>query len=1013
MANLRFGSAGVITSEVDLSQPTKQNPVGIPAGIVGSSLKGPAFVPITFSNTDDFYAVFGKTDGEKFAPLAMAEWLKNAQAGTFLRVLGVGKGLQRETDGSVSGGGFTVGENQPDTNANDGTLIANAYANSGGSPGRTYFLGSFMSESNGSWLFSDAGIQGLGSTTPGATTALPVIRGVIMAASGVILRLSSSAEGTNSAPASTLIANNNATVSGSLLGAVILSSNSVSKQEFVMLLNGHKGINVSYPNVITASFDMTSANYFPNVFNQDVSKLNQAGHFLYGYYDVHPSTAVVTGSGLVAILSGASASTAKLSGAESSAFITTGSLAYNTGDSYVPNYENFQDRFRHAVSPWVVSQKFGGQRTNLFRVWSLDAGAGISTNYKISIENIVPSSDLSDLHVSFDLIVRDWDDKDNEQVPLEQWRGLNLDPNSDRYIAKVIGDYNIFYDFDHAETAQLLTVAGTYPNNSALIRVEMSTQVDQGNIDESAAPFGFRGGIHLVSSGSKPLTDSAGTTQLQTTNILKRATEPPVPLRKKITKGTGAKEFVNPQLYWGVQFEHITSLSTPNGSTLKNNSLLTHAKYFPDFLTTVESFAVGNNAGTADSAENGIIDSDRFNLNMFALDNIQIRTGSNGFADSAQWASASYVRNGAITTNDTNKTRAITLDDFSQGNRNFLKYSFFLQGGFDGVNIFDEEESKLTNNAVANDMNASNRGRELGPNVRAYTKAVDVMKQTVNADIQLLAIPGIRHPIVTNYAVDAVEDRFDAMYVMDIEQKDENGDLVTDDSQTPSVQNTVSDFSDRALNSSFAAAFFPDVIVQDPTTKTNLVAPPSVAVLGAIAHSDAIGFSWLAPAGLARGATSALETKVRLSKTNMDDLYDVNINPLTSFPGNASSGTNPKGGVVVWGQKTLQQQASALDRINVRRMLIEIRRQVNDVSDLLIFEPNRASTLARFSALITPKLQRIQALAGLERYKVIVDASTTSELDVQNNTVRGVIMLLPARSIEFVSLDFVIKNQGQ
>lgn len=135
-----------------------------------------------------------------------------------------------------------------------------------------------------------------------------------------------------------------------------------------------------------------------------------------------------------------------------------------------------------------------------------------------------------------------------------------------------------------------------------------------------------------------------------------------------------------------------------------------------------------------------------------------------------------------------------------------------------------------------------------------------------------------------------------------------------------------------------------------------------------------------------------------------------NINPLVAFPGNAQGGTNPKGGVIVWGQKTLQAAASALDRVNVRRLLIEIRRQVRDVAMSVIFEPNRDATLAQFSAKVTPRLQRIQKLAGLQRFKVVIDSSTTSQQDIENNTIRGKIFVQPTKTIEYVSLDFVVTN---
>lgn len=1016
MAQLKFGSAGVTTREIDLSGPVEQAPVGVPAGVIGTAVQGRAFVPVTVGLYSDFTAKFGKTDGKKFGPLAVNEWLRNAGAVTYVRVLGVGDGKKRIEDGdyagSVTSAGFVVGEQQPDHDA-DGTLSDNPYANAGSNSvlGRTYFLGAFMSESVGSWVFSDAGLQGPGGVTPVISSSVPIIRGIIMAPSGVILRLSSSFDGTNSAPASTLVATNDL-ASGSNLGGVVLLENNIAKSDFVMLLNGHKGTDSLYPNVITASFDMTSPNYFANVFNTDPLKYQQAGHYLYAHWDIHPSTANVTGSGLVTQLSGSGATTAVKSGTEADAFLVTSSLARNTGDSYTPNYENFEDRFSYAKSPWVVSQTFGGNRTNLFRVHALDAGAGISSLYKISIENITPSTDLTNKYGSFDLVVRSMTDRDSAQLPLEQWRGVNLDPTDDRYIAKVIGDADVFFDFDKVESSQKLVVDGQYANRSNYIRVEVSSEVDNQTADPEALPMGFRGIEHLLTSGSAPMPAASGS-QLISNGYFSRIVQPPLPLRRDITKGSGTKQTVNSLLYWGVQFEHVASLSTPNASTLFNKSIYAFAKYMPGMMTAVQPMTVGNNQGVVDTDQNGILDADRFNRNLFALDRIKVVTGSTTYADSTKWHQAVYVRDGNITADESAKTRAVSTSDFIQANRAYLKYSFMLQGGFDGTNIFDEEETALTNNAVVEDMNATNRGRNEGPNVRAYIKAIDIMKNTVNADIQLLAIPGIRHPIVTNSAVDAVEERFDAMFLMDIEQYDNNGTLVTSDTQLPSVANTVNDFANRSLDTSFAAAYFPDQLIEDPETKTNLFVPPSVTVLGALALNDSIGHPWFAPAGFTRGALSTtLEARVKLSKTNMDSLYDVNLNPLVAFPGNATSGTNPKGGVIVWGQKTLQSAASALDRVNVRRLLIDLRRQVREIAQTIIFEPNREATLLKFSQAVRPKFERVQALSGLEQFKIVIDSSTTTQADVENNTIRGKIFIRPTKTIEYVDIDFVVSNQS-
>jgi phage tail sheath protein FI len=135
----------------------------------------------------------------------------------------------------------------------------------------------------------------------------------------------------------------------------------------------------------------------------------------------------------------------------------------------------------------------------------------------------------------------------------------------------------------------------------------------------------------------------------------------------------------------------------------------------------------------------------------------------------------------------------------------------------------------------------------------------------------------------------------------------------------------------------------------------------------------------------------------------LDDLYEAKINPISVFPGT---------GVTVWGQKTLLAGQSALDRVNVRRLLINVRRKVKNIANVFLFEPNREETLEKFSSLVNPILQTIQEQSGVDRYKVVIDTTTTTQADVENNTVRGKIYVQPTRSVEFVALDFVVTNAG-
>jgi hypothetical protein len=483
MAEITFKSAGVKTREIDLSQPSRLGPVGIPAGIIGTALEGPAFVPLTFANYNDFITAYGASDGEKFGPIAVSQWLTNAQAVTYMRVLGAGNGKQRNTNGTVTNAGFTVGNRIVQES---GIIGDNAYAKSGvgAVEGRTYFHGCFMSESNGSTIFSDAGIQ-----VAGQNKAAPILRGVLLAPSGVVLHLSASRTLNGSqAPLKTNTATSAANVivgrEGSITGSLNLAT-----QEFVLLMNGYNNNDVSKKTHITASFDMTSPNYFANILNTNPFKIEEEGHLLYGHYDIYPDLASVTGSG--ALAAGVYSNPEKTK--EDIALLLTSSLARNVGSATVPNYEDFVDRFSHASSPYVISQNFAGTPKNLFRIHMLSAGSGVANKFKFSIENIRKSSSTKNLYGTFDLLVRSFTDTDEEPRVIESFRGLSLDPTSDRYVGRVIGDQNIQYNFDVAEASQKLIVEGNHPVRSRFIRVEVANDVASGIEEATALPMGFRG----------------------------------------------------------------------------------------------------------------------------------------------------------------------------------------------------------------------------------------------------------------------------------------------------------------------------------------------------------------------------------------------------------------------------------------------------------------------------------------------------------------------------------------
>jgi len=1030
MALLSGKSAGVSTREIDLSGPTNVKPRGIPAGIIGTSVRGPAFVPVTFATFQDFVATFGNTDGQKFGPLAVNEWMKNAAAGSFVKLLGAGDGKQRgSSDGAVSNAGFVVGQQLPQAN---GLLGANVYTDAvaprSGVLGRTYMLGCFMSQSAGSSIFSDAGIQSTTEISP----AHPILRGVLLAPSGVVLSLSSAQVPNNTPPTHEAGADwGTGGNAGANFGDVITGS---ARADFVMLVNGHKNSDTAV-NILTASFDPKSPAHFARVFNTDPLKLEERGHYLYGRWDVDTAYAEITGSGIGSLST--AADTVKMM--STLAFLLTGAMPRANGATAnatnvgVPDFESFTDRFKTAKSPFVVTQQFGGQNENLFRLHARDDGANGNTVFKITIENVQASTNEFDKYGQFDLLVRKFDDSDLNPIVLESFRGLSLNLASDRYVGRVIGDLNSFYDFDKRAGAQKLVVEGKYPNNSQYVRLEESADLRNRRHDPTALPTGFRGLPHLVTSGTatngsstQPILtgtfggSTGGLVAMSASNRvgitpdeISRVVQLPVPFRESIGVGLSPKKRAESALTWGVQFEKKDNLNQPNKGQLLDQTIVSFTTYFPDWHTSEQNPIVDNNAGTPDLA-GCILDVDRFNNNLFTLERIEVLTSSTDTPDPMQWQVAAYRRNGVqvgtmINRDGTAGVGSRFLDpskDFADlPTRKYLKFTFPLQGGFDGLNIFNEDKFKMNDVACRREMADTNESSVNSATVASIRKAIDVIEEKADVDIQLLSIPGLRVPAITDYAIDATERRFDALFVMDIEEKDTIDAFVTSSVQKINVANTVNRVGARSLDSSFAAAYFPDVIITDPTTKTNVQCPPSVGVLGAFSLNDRVAHPWFAPAGFTRGALkSVIESQVKLNRNNLDDLYTVDINPITAFAHSP--------GVVIFGQKTLQAAQSALDRVNVRRLLIDVRRKVRGVANALLFEPNREDTLARFSSAVTPILTQIQQQQGLDRFKVQIDTSTTTQVDVENNTIRGKIFLQPTRSVEFISLDFTVTNAG-
>ena len=304
-------------------------------------------------------------------------------------------------------------------------------------------------------------------------------------------------------------------------------------------------------------------------------------------------------------------------------------------------------------------------------------------------------------------------------------------------------------------------------------------------------------------------------------------------------------------------------------------------------------------------------------------------------------------------------------------------------------------ENITSANSQGIDMANSNdrvSGASLGG---GYGTALSLLRNKDEYDFNLLFLPGVidqqtEHNDIISNAIEVCEDRGDVFLVYD--------NALKTDTVATAKSNT------EARNSSFAAVYYPHVQIQDASLGTFRYVPPSVVIAGVYHFNDTIGQPWFAPAGLNRGGIdSAVQAYRKLSQKNRDDLYDSNVNPIATFPGQ---------GVTVFGQKTTQKKASALDRINVRRLLINLKRFVANSSRNLVFEQNTSDLRNQFINIVNPYMEQVQANQGLNAFRVVMDDSNNTPETIDRNQLIGQIFIQPTRTAEFIVLDFVVQPTG-
>lgn len=275
----------------------------------------------------------------------------------------------------------------------------------------------------------------------------------------------------------------------------------------------------------------------------------------------------------------------------------------------------------------------------------------------------------------------------------------------------------------------------------------------------------------------------------------------------------------------------------------------------------------------------------------------------------------------------------------------------------------------------------------------AYTDAINILSNQDEYDINLMVLPGVidnLHGNVVTKALDMVESRGDAFLVIDPV------------GYGSAITTATSQASGR--DSSYAAVYWPWVQIPDNDLGQNVWVPAGCLIPGVYAFNDRVSAEWFAPAGLNRGGIDvAIQAERKLTHANRDTLYEANVNPIATFPGS---------GVVVFGQKTLQKKASALDRINVRRLLIAAKKFIASTSKFLVFEQNTAATRNRFLSIVNPYFESVQQRQGLYAFRVVMDESNNTAAVVDRNELRGQIFLQPAKTAEFIIIDFNVLPTG-
>ena len=772
------------------------------------------------------------------------------------------------------------------------------------------------------------------------------------------------------------------------------------------------------------NFDDTSSDYIRNVFNTNPQIGNQkasdfypaASETTYWLGETYDQ-AVRTGYGDAITGSTVDQTSTTLLGVMQ-AINLSGTVG--TGPHYMKNPTGGQ--YVEAKAGWFVGQDLGtpadldyNALTKLFRLKGRGHGEWLQKNAKVSIENIRTSTSKVSQYGTFSIVIRALNDTDSNVSVLERFDNLTLDPSSPDFISRRIGDkYYVWSDSDRR-----LKEYGQYDNLSQLVYVDVTDAVADGATGtESLLPFGYMGPPRF--SSVLNYSGNVGNGNKCTNSFVSPGS---AAARYGYPTGSTGGQGNRPGLYPGqISNEFAKRFSDPLTGSFRFPRVRLRASASDGGLTDATNAYFGMQTTRSPSSTvpdpsisfyhrmlyNGISDDPQsswptgvdgysyiFTLDDIALDNT---TTTYSYVSGSRKAGAGDVLQSYTALSGT----AALLD------AGYRRFTAPFWGGFDAVDI--TKPDPFFNNGMTEGTST-----EVNDYVyNTYRRAIDTVADPEFVDMNLLAAPGLTLDSLTTHMVRVCEERSDALALIDLPDvyippaEAYYASKASRRGTTP--QNAATALKNRAIDSSYGCTYYPWVQTRDANTGQLVWIPPTVAMLGVFASSERAADLWFAPAGFNRGGLTQGAAGIpvsnvteRLTSKERDTLYENNINAIASFPST---------GIVAFGQKTLQARMSALDRINVRRLVIYLKKQISILSSQILFDQNIQSTWDRFVALFNPLLANTQIGGGLTDYRLVLDETTTTDDLIDQNILYAKIMIKPARAIEYIAIDFTIMSTG-